>query len=352
MRQKVTVNIDSEVYKRSKELGVNVSQAATNYLKLLNTQIEATLNRSKGFLAPDSFTKEAGVRSPGFEPGSSTWQGTADDWNSYRLWLESKKYRGSHAITVYNYSMKFSECLFKRDLSRVRDLPDTLRPNVLKALSHLAKFTGCYEDWKGLIKSYGLSWGGRSADDIFIDRLSKVQDSEEVWTWIRTVKHARSDLSGLLDLMAVSGLRFGEAAHCCNLLVSLSREGKLDSYYVHDVLEHWRFKEIFLRNSKKAFVSFVPESVIKGICGTELLPSISEVSRWVEKCHLPLRWGDIREAHGTFMTKFLKPSEIDFLHGRVTSSVFMANYFNPSLISDLKERVFQGINEILEKVKT
>jgi hypothetical protein len=67
---------------------------------------------------------------------------------------------------------------------------------------------------------------------------------------------------------------------------------------------------------------------------------------------LPLRFSDVREAHGTFLTKFLKPSEIDFLHGRVTGSVFMANYFNPSLVSDLKARVFQGISEIQEKTKT
>jgi hypothetical protein len=66
---------------------------------------------------------------------------------------------------------------------------------------------------------------------------------------------------------------------------------------------------------------------------------------------LPLRFGDIREAHGTFMTKFLKESEINFLHGRVTASIFMANYFNPALIADLKSRAFQGIAEIQEKVK-
>jgi len=46
------------------------------------------------------------------------------------------------------------------------------------------------------------------------------------------------------------------------------------------------------------------------------------------------------------MTKYLRPSEIDFLHGRVSSIIFMRNYFNPALISDLKERAFKGISEI------
>ena len=50
------------------------------------------------------------------------------------------------------------------------------------------------------------------------------------------------------------------------------------------------------------------------------------------------------------MTKYLKDNEIDFVHGRVTSNVFMRNYFNPSLISDLKERALQAIDEIQEKI--
>jgi hypothetical protein len=46
----------------------------------------------------------------------------------------------------------------------------------------------------------------------------------------------------------------------------------------------------------------------------------------------------------------LKDNEIDFLHGRVTSSVFMKNYFNPSLIVDLRTRAHRIVNEIQEKI--
>jgi len=50
MKVKVSVNIDRETYEKNKNLGVNVSQACTNYLKLLNRQIEATLSQKDGFL--------------------------------------------------------------------------------------------------------------------------------------------------------------------------------------------------------------------------------------------------------------------------------------------------------------
>ncbi|MEM3356951.1 MAG: integrase [Candidatus Bathyarchaeia archaeon] len=293
----------------------------------------------------------------GFEPRTfsleGAWQGTAENWNTFRLWLESKKFNRRYLTTLYNYAQQYCDCLFNRDLNRVRDLPDSQRPNVLKALSALAKFTGKYEDWKTLIKSYDLRWGGRSADDLIIDRLTKIEDPEEVWTWIRLVKQERPQLAELLDLLAVSGLRFIEGINSYNLIQQLNAEGKLDTYYVHDksALEHFRFKEIFLRSSKKAFVSFVPQEVVKSICVSKELPSADEIQQLVRRRGLPLRFGDVREAHGTFMTRFLKREEIDFLHGRVTGSVFMQHYFNPALIGDLKERVFKGVSEILEKVK-
>jgi hypothetical protein len=65
-----------------------------------------------------------------------------------------------------------------------------------------------------------------------------------------------------------------------------------------------------------------------------------------------MKFSDVREAHATFMTKYLKEAEIDFLHGRCASSVFMRNYFNPALIGDLEARAIKGIQEIQEKVRT
>jgi len=46
----------------------------------------------------------------------------------------------------------------------------------------------------------------------------------------------------------------------------------------------------------------------------------------------------------------LTPPEIDFLHGRVSASVFMRNYFNPAWITDLAQRTLKAIEEILTKI--
>jgi intergrase/recombinase len=309
------------------------------------------------------------VRAPRFEPGSSAWQTDANseqqtigaigqqspiDWKKFKDWLTEKKYRKKVCSDMLSYARQFSACLTNRDLSKVAELRDSFRPNVMKALSALAKFLGIYEEYKQLIRQYGLKWGGRSADDLIIDRLTKIKNPDEVWTWIKQAKKARPDLTDFLDLMAVAGLRLVEAVNCYNLIIKLARDHKLKGYYNAEtgVLEHFRFKEIFIRKSKKAFTSFVPEQLITRISQNEMLTSPDAVQKLLQKKGLKLRFADIRETHATYLTKFLKPEEIDFLHGRVTTNVFMRNYYNPKLIADLHSRTFQGIQEIQEKVKT
>ena len=302
----------------------------------------------------------------GFEPMTfsleGNWQGTAENWNNFREHLKKQKYNRTWESTLFNYAQQYSDCLFKNDFSKIQSLPDGQRSNAVKALAALAKFTGRYSDFKQLREDYAIKWGGRSKTDVFIDRLTSTENPEEIWNWIRQVKEERPELTQLLDLMAVSGLRFVEGVNSCNLIVDLTKSEKLildrdgrnyrSGYFNKELssLEHFWFRDLFLRETKKAFVSFVPQILLDQIGKSEKL-NTDQVQQLVRRRGLKLRFSDIREAHGTFMVKFLKTPEIDFLHGRVTSTVFMANYFNPSLIGDLEARAFKGIAEIQEKIK-
>lgn len=365
-KKKVSVTIDKQVYEKSHSLGINVSKACENYLKTLNQAIENTANGKPPFLGEASFGKEVSTGREGFEPSTSSLEGTqplrgtAEYWVAFRIFVNSRIKNKSWSSTIFNYAQQYSSSIFSRNLSAVQALPDSKRPNILKALSTLAKFDGCSDDYKQLMKQYGLHWTGRSKDDIFIDRLTSTQDPESIWKWVKEVKHELPEISLLLDLMSVSGLRFIEGINSYNLIIKLTETGKLQldrdgknyrgGYFNREIasLEHFWFRDIFLRNTKKAFVSFVPSSLIAKIGELDRL-SAEQVQQLVRRRGLPCRFSDIREAHGTFITKYLKESEINFLHGRVTSSVFMANYFNPVLISDLKSRAFQGIQEIQQK---
>ena len=211
------------------------------------------------------------ANAPGLSLTSKTqMNGGSIDWEAFREWL-MKDHSPLVVRDYVNYCKRFSHCLVNRDLREVEKLRVGIRSNVVKALSSLAKFLGIYEEYKGLMKSYGINWKGRSSDDLMIDRISRDQDPEEIWTWIREVKQKIPELQEFMDFIATTGLRLQEAITSFNMVQELSHEGKLGDYYRAGMLEHFRFKELFIRKSKKAFVSYVPEELIRRIQDANLL---------------------------------------------------------------------------------
>jgi len=61
--------------------------------------------------------------------------------------------------------------------------------------------------------------------------------------------------------------RYVEAVNAYNLTIQLSRQQRLEEYCDADrqLLEHYGFKDLFMRRSKKVFVSFIPEELIDDV---------------------------------------------------------------------------------------
>jgi intergrase/recombinase len=275
------------------------------------------------------------------------------DWVAFYNWL-LQNHRERIAKDIVSYARRYAHCLLKRDLGEVAVLRRTLRHHVLKALSNLAKFLGVYEDFRSLVKSYGIGWAGKSVDDLVIERIVKVKNPEEVWQWVKMVKQVLPELGVFMDYIAITGLRLDEAVQSYNMIIQLHREGKLGEYYneANSTLEHFKFKDLFIRRTKKVFVSFTPRELIEKIASCQPLPSKYAVQKRVKDRGLAVRFADVREAWATFMTQFLRREEIDFAMGRVSGNVFMAHYFNPALLGDLRVRAFEGIKQIQAKVST
>jgi intergrase/recombinase len=273
------------------------------------------------------------------------------DWEVFREWL-SKNHTPQVTKSIVSYATKYSDCLISRDLSRVRDIKQTVRPNIVKALAALSKFLGIHEEYKKLVRAYGISWKGRSSDDLLIDRLNRVENPNEVFEWVKKVKAERPALSDFMDFIVITGLRLSEAVSSYNLIIKLSKEGKLGEYYnaATGSLEHYKFKDIFIRRSKKAFVSFISEDQVKRIGAKNSPITRNLIEKFLKRRCLKLKFSDVREAHATLLTRWLQPVEIDFLHGRVSATVFLRHYFNPKLLVDLQSRALQGIQEIMQKI--
>jgi len=340
----VGITLPENLVEKARKYGLNISfltrKALIQEINRIENQNNKTNPKQRELEPP-----------PGFEPGIFSLQGKGVDWGRFELWL-LRDHKRRVARSMLSYARKFSHCLLEGDLSEVVRLRETLRPNVLKALSALSKYLGVYQQYKVMLRSYGLRWRSRSSDDLIIGRLTRVRDPDEVFTWIRRVKVLRPDLSDFMDFIAVTGLRLGEAVESYNLIIRLAGEGKLEQYYSEDrsVLEHFRFKELFIRRGKKAFVSFVPKEIVEAVSKNRPIASFDAIHSRLKKKKMRLRFSDVREAHACFLTKYLTPPEIDFLHGRVSASVFMKHYFNPALISDLAQRTLKAIEEILTKI--
>jgi hypothetical protein len=272
------------------------------------------------------------------------------EWEKFETWL-FMEYLPVTAKDRLRYSKKYAYCLLDRDFSTLKLLTDSQRIHTMKALAVLSKFLGIYEGFKSLVKNYGLKWSGKKSSDLIIERLTKTVNPNEIFDWIKQVKKAIPELNNFMDLISFSGLRYNEAIESYNLIIKLTEKGKLQEYFnlQRETLEHFRFKETFIRRSKKVFISFIPKKLVERISQNRPLEwnaTKKKLARRVKH----LRFADIREFHGSFITKYLRQPEIDFLHGRTSTSVFMKNYFNPAWITDLKARTFKAIKEIQKKI--
>jgi intergrase/recombinase len=350
--------ISMEVLETARRSGLNLSRVSENALVEAIRRLDVPeagkeaagspglLVRGVGF-GP---TNPCGIAASGRDAANRSLHDGEVDWDKFRAWAY-KEYRPFTARDRFFHAKKYARCLASGDLSELAMLNDCQRVHALKALTSLSKFLGVCEDWRRLVRSYGLKCTDRNSDDLIIGRLTKAVNADDIFEWIRKVKSCAPELSEFMDLLAATGLRLNEAVECHNLIIDLAPQGRLGDYYKADrrVLEHFRFKETFLRGSKKAFISFAPAELVGRISRGGKL-EYGRVQKLATNRVGRQRFADVRELHGTLMTKWLRESEIDFLHGRVSSSVFMRNYFNPAWIGDLEGRAIRGIKRIMEKM--
>ncbi len=147
------------------------------------------------------------------------------------------------------------------------------RNNVLKALSAYSKFTGTYSDFKQKLKDYGIKWGRTDSLSSFLRMVNN--NGSDVKEWYNKAQAIlRPNEQLYLRYVLTSGLRKNEAIQSFNLVNRLYEENRLADYYNEELqtLEHFRFKDLFLRRTKNVFISFVPKSTSSGYNRYDLSP--------------------------------------------------------------------------------
>ncbi len=256
-------------------------------------------------------------------------------WNVYRAYLR----RIGTNTTVndrYNYSIKYCKYLF--DESKINELL-TFSPNkrlhIMKALSSLSKFSGRHDLWKQIIKKYNLLW---STGDNSLSIFNKIVNETSYSDMLKWLKGVISEIpkpqGNLFIFNTLTGLRPIEVSTSIGIV-----HGDLENYWNREkgILEHYKFPNVFIRRTKKVFISVVDKSLIELAKKCPVNVSYNALKLMVKRKGLDINMYYCRKVFATYLRNEGVESEIiDLLQGRISSSVFVRHYYRPD-VSKFKE---------------
>jgi hypothetical protein len=198
----------------------------------------------------------------------------------------------------------------------------------MKALSTLSRFTGRHDLWKQTIKKYNLLWStGDNSLSIF-NKLVNETSYSEMLKWIKDVIAILPKPQGNQVLFnTLTGLRPIEVSKCIGIL-----HDSLDDYLNKDkgILEHYKFPDVFIRRTKKVFISVVTDTMINlsKNCPSDI--SYNALKLMLHRRDVEMNMYYCRKVFATFLrNEGVEPEIIDLLQGRIPNSVFVRHYYRP-----------------------
>ena len=198
----------------------------------------------------------------------------------------------------------------------------------MRALANLAKFHGMYNNWLAIVSNYQLNWQ-RDTEFAFQQIYDNKQNINVMLDWIRSTRAVLSQpYANILLFATLTGLRpTGELFDCIDLIHS---EG--DSYYNRErgTLEHFRYPKLFIRKSKRAYITVTSEKIIE--LANEAPPINYNTLRkfFGRELNRPLHLNYCRKVFATYLRQHdIEAEMVDLLQGRLPTSVFARHYYRP-----------------------
>ena len=222
----------------------------------------------------------------------------------------------------------------------------------MSAISNLSKYLGIYEFWRQIIKNTGLKWEKRSALETIIDILNSDIGDTQKWLF-EAVQRLPRKYATVLVFTALTGSRPSEACNSCKLIVEVSEKNRLHEYLNPELMmvQHFRYKDIFLRNSKIAYISFVSGELLNLILQRKPRIKYTALVSALRKRGFKIRIKELRKLYATLLreNQHLPKEAIDLLEGRVGESIFLRFYYKPFL-QNLKQKALKGIEPLQQKL--
>jgi intergrase/recombinase len=227
----------------------------------------------------------------------------------------------------------------------------------MKAITALSKYLGIYDQWQQMRKRYSLKWTNPNQSLQSFERF--FSGSTNYDTMLQQIKEiiakTPTQVGQIVRFACLTGLRPSEAMESVRLLnVDQSILVSEQKYYnpQRQALEHFRFPDIFLRQTKKAYISFVsPEilDIVIPISGKRF-PTYNAIRLAIYKRGLKCDMRYCRKLYASHLIKSgIDSTTVDMLQGRVGKSVLVRHYQTPD--STLADRVLQAVHELKREME-
>ena len=222
---------------------------------------------------------------------------SAVDWDKYKEYLDANQ-RPNTARLALKYGKKYSYVLERMDIKDLLVLPPAKQRHIMKALANLAKYTGVYEEWNKLRRQHQLKWSSTNTLDVFERIMNNGTTYDKMLEYIKQVLSMlpRSHVNVIM-FATLTGLRPVEACKSVQLIHT-----DLSNYLNSDlfILEHFKWKDIFIRTTKKSFISVMTDRLLQ-ITKTADPQSYTSIYAYLHKRGLPMRMNYCSKIFGTHL---------------------------------------------------
>jgi intergrase/recombinase len=156
----------------------------------------------------------------------------------------------------------------------------------------------------------------------------------------------------IIRFACIIGLRPSEVVESVRLNMQNMGNNILHNYYnpERQALEHFRFPEIFLRQTKKAYISFVTQEMLELVPPQrDKIPSYNQIhlACWTKDIKCDMRFcRKVFDSH--LRQEGIQPEVVDLLQGRTPQSVLARHYLVPQ--STVKEQVLRALEKLVQKI--
>lgn len=297
---------------------------------------------------------------PGFEAricdSKEPYEGNVKDLDAksiigFKKYLESQKVGPKTFNELFRNTVKYHHVLYEGNAFELTTYSVGKRKHAMKALAAFSKYSGCYERWQKIRKDYQLKWTSVDSLSGFNSILKENGDFSNMIEWIKDSINMYPRFSNILKFNVLTGLRPAEAIESFNLFlhpeksnVYLSKDGKM--------LEHFRFPSIFLRRTKKAFISLVNEDILNLTenCQNDII-NYDKIRLTFLRNDQKFYMSYCRKIFATFLRNEVVEHEIiDLLQGRIPNSIFVRHYYRPDIskFDQIREKLTSLHNLIVD----